>query len=370
MITNFDYLGYIFLILSGFYFSVLIAVYVGLNRLRTGGKSNRLNSISIVIAARNEESRISPCLQSLTRLNYPSEKYEIIFIDDQSSDGTAKLIERYCEKYNNWQLIRLDKKSRELRGKKNALLHGIEQAKGEVIFTTDADCIIPEGWLRETVRYFTDGTAMVLGFSPLISQKGVIQRFLQFDNLFSAISAAAPTKLGYPFTSVGRNLAYRKDAYENAGGFLALKKFRSGDDVHLTERFRYLNQGFIDYCANSKAFVTTHVPDSIKEIFHQQIRKNSKILKKAGTSIGFSLILFLYYMLLIIIPIILPHWRLIWLIFLIIKLVVEYIDLLKAAKIFNQKQLIKIIPLMQIIYPAYIIFFSLLGILDLYNWKK
>ena len=165
-------------------------------------------------------------------------------------------------------------------------------------------------------------------------------------------------------------MAYRKDAYENAGGFLALKKFRSGDDVHMTERFRYLNSGNIDYCADTKTFVATKIPDTIKEIFHQQIRKNSKLLKKAGTSIVFSLMLFLYYISLIFIPIFMPQWLNVWLILLLIKLGLEYINLLKAAMIFNQNNLVPFIPLMQIVYPIYIILFSLLGSMGLYSWKK
>jgi cellulose synthase/poly-beta-1,6-N-acetylglucosamine synthase-like glycosyltransferase len=291
-------------------------------------------------------------------------------VDDHSSDNTAELIQDFCNNNTNWKFLCLDKKSEELKGKKNALLQGIALAQGEIIFTTDADCTVPEGWLRGMVRYFPEDTSMVLGYSPLAPGKGLLFRLLQFDNIFSAISAAAPTKLGYPFTSAGRNLAYRKDAYENAGGFLALKKFRSGDDVHMTERFRYLNSGNIDYCADTKTFVSTKIPDTSKEIFHQQIRKNSKLLKKAATSIVFSLILFLYYLSLIVIPIFMPQWLNVWLILLFIKLGLEYINLLKAAMIFNQSDLVPFIPLMQMIYPIYIIFFSLLGSLGLYSWKK
>lgn len=370
MITNVDILLYLWVALNICYFVMLFAVYLALNQLKKPFVSGTAAQISVVIAARNEETRIKPCLESLEKLEYPRDKYEIIFIDDQSCDNTAQLIENYCKKNANWRVISLNEKSIELRGKKNALLHGIAQAKGNIIFTTDADCIVPVKWLRNMGSYFTQGVSMVLGYSPLLPGRGILFRLLQFDNLFSAISAAAPTKLGYPFTSVGRNLAYRKDAYEDAGGFLSLKRFRSGDDVHLTERFRYLKSGKIDFCADPDTFVFTQPPETREEIFNQQVRKNSKTLKKAGTSIAFSIVLFLYHVLLILLPLLMPTWLKIWLLFIIIKLVLEYINLFKAAIIFKQKEVIPFIPLMQIFYPAYIIFFSFLGLLEMYSWKR
>jgi len=366
---NIEIIAYLFLVLSCFYFIILGAVYFGLNRLKTNGEKQEF-SISLVIAARDEEKRILPCLDSLEKLEYPEDKFEIIFVDDQSSDDTANIIRSYCSKHQNWKIICLEKKSTKLRGKKNALENGISQAKGEIIFTTDADCIVPPKWLKIISGYFRPGVSMVLGYSPLINSKKIYFRILQFDNLFSAIVSAATAKLGYPFTSVGRNLAYRKDAYENVGGFLSLKKFRSGDDIHLTGRFRYNNDGFIDYCAEEETFVKTHIPSTDVEVFQQQVRKNSKTFQLSGWSITMMLTIFFYYFLLVTIPIFIPSWLTVWIILLFAKFLMEFIPLKKAAKIFKQNNLIHFIPLMQIIYPFYIIIFSIIGTFQFYQWKK
>jgi cellulose synthase/poly-beta-1,6-N-acetylglucosamine synthase-like glycosyltransferase len=346
-------------------------VNVGLNRLTISEPSSKL-SISIIIAARNEEKRISPCLKSLEKLIYPADKFEIIFIDDHSSDNTAKIIKSYCQKYQNWKIISLalDEKSTKLRGKKNALQKGISAAKGEIIFTTDADCIVPPNWLTTMSGYFKPGVSMVLGYSPLIYLDKLYFKLLQFDNLFSAIASAATTKLGYPFTSVGRNLAYRKDTYEDVGGFLSLKKFKSGDDIHLTGKFRHTNKGIIDYCAQTESFVSTQIPSTFIEIFQQQIRKNSKTFQLSGWSVMAMLMIFIYYLILFLIPIFLPNWLITWLVLIALKFLMEFIPLKKAAKIFNQKKIIPIIPIMQLIYPIYIIVFSILGTFQFYQWKK
>jgi cellulose synthase/poly-beta-1,6-N-acetylglucosamine synthase-like glycosyltransferase len=211
---------------------------------------------------------------------------------------------------------------------------------------------------------------MVLGYSPLIYSKKSYFRLLQFDNLFSAIASAATAKLGYPFTSVGRNMAYRKDAYENVGGFLSLKKFKSGDDIHLTGRFRYNNDGAIDFCAEEETFIKTHIPSTDLEVFQQQIRKNSKTFQLSGSSIAVMLTILSYYFLLFIIPIIMPSWLIIWFILLVIKFLMEFLPLKKAAIIFKQKKLIPLIPIMQFIYPLYIISFSIIGTFQFYHWKK
>jgi cellulose synthase/poly-beta-1,6-N-acetylglucosamine synthase-like glycosyltransferase len=355
---------------------LLFAIYTGLRRLRgsipagKGSTPDNLASISIVIAARNEEARIIPCLKSLEKIEYPLDKYEVIFIDDSSSDRTAEIVGQFCQKHINWQLITIEKKCEQLHGKKNALLQGITRSKGYIIFTTDADCMVPPNWLKGMINYFHAGVSMVMGYSPLEQGKGLLYRLLQFDNLFSAIAAAAPTKLGYPFTSVGRNLAYRKDAYHNAGGFLALKNFRSGDDIHLTTRFRYLDTGRIDYCADPSTFVKTQLPSSLNEILHQQIRKNSKTFQLTISSIIFSLLIAVYYILLIVIPLFFPVWLKIWFYLFIVKFLLEYINLVKAALIFKQKSILCYIPLMQLLYPVNITIFSLLGILQFYHWKK
>jgi cellulose synthase/poly-beta-1,6-N-acetylglucosamine synthase-like glycosyltransferase len=359
----------LFLILCGSYFILLAAVTIGLNRLH-GAEHDYLPTISIVIAARNEEKRISDCLESLENIDYPADKFEVIVVDDHSADRTAALVGAVCRKYTNWSLIRLHQKSDQLRGKKNALQNGIEKAGGEIIFTTDADCRVPPEWLRAMARYFRPDVSMVLGYSPLIKEKRPYYRLLQFDNLFSAIAGAAPAKLGFPFTSVGRNLAYRKTDYETTGGFLALKKFRSGDDIHLTKRFHHQNGGRIDYCADPDTFVHTMIPSSVREVIQQQMRKNSKTFQLSLPNIIVMLAIFLLYLLFFSLPLMLPGILLLWLVVIFIKFAVEYVILRKAARIFEQSDLIPFIPLMQIIYPLYIITFSLLGSFQFYQWKK
>jgi cellulose synthase/poly-beta-1,6-N-acetylglucosamine synthase-like glycosyltransferase len=361
---------YIFSVSSIIYFLLLIAAFVGLYLFKK--QTNKLTpKISVIIAARNEEHRITPTLQSLQSINYPADSYEIIFVDDASTDNTTKIINEFAANNSNWKCIQIKEKDTEWHGKKLALKTGIDAANGEIIFTTDADIIVQPEWLTEMVKYFNHDASMVIGhYEPEINKNKLISILIKFDNLFSSIVASATANIGYPISSAGSNLAYRKDAYEKVNGHESLKHFKSGDDVHLTERFRTKLKKEIVYCANSKTFVFTKPPQKKKEFFHQQMRKNSKHLKKSISSIFFSAFLFLYFLLTCGFPMINPDFTNSWLLIIFIKLFLEFIVLTRAAFIFNRKDIIVWFPIFQIFYPIYIMVFSILGNLQFYEWNK
>lgn len=350
------------------YFPVLAALWMSLSLLKHRPEGSARHKVSVVIAARNEEGRIAPCLESLAKLDYPADLLEIILVDDDSSDRTPGLIQAFCDGGSGRKLVRIAEKDKELRGKKKALSEGIALASGEIIFVTDADCMVPPSWIRNMVPFFGPGVAMVLGYSPLRPGKGLLHRFLQFDNLVAAISIAAPAKLGFAYASAGRNLAYRKDAYTSVGGYHVLRQYRSGDDTHLTERFRREKAGAIDFCADPATFVQTGIPESIGDLLHQQIRKNSRHFRKSPASVLLTTLLLISYL----VPFAglgFSQWLVPGLLFLGIRFGCEFLCLAKAALVFGQRDLIKTIPVMQGIYPPVILFFSIIGFFKLYRWK-
>ena len=359
----------ILIVLSAIYCTAVLAVLLILLKKQKGSTEDLKPFISVIIAARNEEKRIQPTLKNLLELRYPKDKYEIILVDDASGDRTADIIQQYVDTNSNWVLIRISEKNNILKGKKNALIQAIAKARGEIILATDADCIVPGEWLSEMAAQFDEKTVMVLGHSLLLRQKGWLNRLLRFDNLFSAILTAAPTLIGFPVTSVGRNLAYKKSSYHNSGGYERLSVYKSGDDVHLTELFRSKIKGKIKFCFSKQSFTLSKPPDTLKEIFQQQIRKNSKILKKSAPTILFSLFLFIYHILLIVFPFLYSSLQ-IWFLLLGAKLFCEFITLTVAAVKFSETSLIPAIPLMQIFYPVYVSFLGIIGLFQKYEWKK
>ncbi len=360
---------WLFLAFSAFYLGVLILVIFAFTRLRKDPLPLERPFISVVVAAKNEQERLNPLLQSLNALNYPEDKFEIILVDDASTDATFDILQTEAEKHTNWKVLRRTEASDRYHAKKMALALAIDSAQGELIFTTDADCAPPPNWLEVMGRFFDAQTQMVLGYSPIEKTSQYWDALLQFDNLFSVIVSAAPTILGFPISSVGRNMAFRKSAYNEIGGYASLTKFRSGDDIHLTERMRDGVKGKITFCAHPETFVRTQPPATRREIYQQQIRKNSKILDKSLKSATFSVALLLTYLLFFTLPLFNPAWLVPWLTVLAVKFLLEFWALANAVRIFKMPQLFKWLPLMQLIYPFYVMYFGLLGSLHLYKWK-
>lgn len=365
MFQNTDWILWIFLLFSSFYCIIILFIIKGLLALKNSECDDK-PQISIVIPARNEEIRIKPTLKSLEQLNYPQNLFEVILVDDASDDNTGKIIQSYTDKHKNWKWIQRREKSDKFHAKKNALDDAVQLSTGELIFTTDADCEVSPDWLKVMSCYFKKNVSMVLGHSNLKTRS----RFLHFDNFFSSIVAAAPTKLGFPISSVGRNMAFRKSVYQEVGGYLSLIKFKSGDDIHLTERFRIKTKTKIDYCANYRSFTQSMPPDTFKEILNQQIRKNSKILNKSFTTASFSVILFFVYNLMLFFPLIQPQEIRLWIGITALRLSVEFIALIIASIKFRVKFLIPYFPVFQIFYPIYLMVMGIIGSLHLYKWKQ
>ena len=168
-------------------------------------------TVSVIVAARNEEERIAECLASLARLEYPAAKLEIIVVDDRSTDRTAELIGRSSAHHPSMRGITSGTPEGSLRGKANALLHGIEASRGEILMFTDADCRVPHTWVRETVSFFDDATGVVGGFT-MLDAGGSFEGMQQLDWLFLFGVASSAAGWGMPLTAIGNNLSIRRKA--------------------------------------------------------------------------------------------------------------------------------------------------------------
>lgn len=370
MLLTLSFWADLFIALSLFYIFLLIVAVVSLLRIKFQTLSDRIPRVSVIIAARNEAGRIEATLHSMTRLDYPPEQLEVIWVDDASTDDTADIVRSFLPAHKNWRLLCIAKKDAAQPGKQQALMTALAQARGEIIAVTDADCRVPLNWLWQLVSCFDDQTVMVLGHALLEKTPGFLNRLLRFDNLFAGLMTALPTLWGFPLSSVGRNMAYRKDAYYKSGGYEALAGYKSGDDVHLTELFRRQVQGKIRFCGGAGSYVLSRPPETRKEIFQQQIRKNSKLLQKSPAALTFSFLLLAYHLLLIGLPFFLPELTTIWAISLATKLALEFIALWIAVRKLDERSLTPYLFLFQLIYPVYVIVLAALGSLGRFHWKR
>jgi cellulose synthase/poly-beta-1,6-N-acetylglucosamine synthase-like glycosyltransferase len=364
-------------------FIAVIALLIYLDNLRLFFKGLRnkkdvrnfeKKSVSVVAAARNEQNNISQLLTSLINQSYPQELYEIIIVDDESSDKTVNIVAEFQKNSENIKLIRVENHQAVKSPKKNALTLGINDAKGDIIMTTDADCIVSHYWIESHMNCFEQNISMVVGLSRTKLQEWKKSKFLRkFENfdflaMFSAASGAI--SVGKIYSCSGQNLAYTKQAYEKVGGFTLIENIVSGDDVLLMQLFNK-NDLEIIFNFSHHNFVYTKAVQDKKEFFNQRARWASDIKWIAKYNIEFLIYListFLVAILPLFLVFVKPYFGIP---IIIIRIAFEYTFLKFAFEQFLEpKEKLKFYPYWYIFQPFYIFIVMIKGMFNSFDWKK
>lgn len=183
-------------------------------------------SVSVIICARNEEKNLDKNLSHFLNQNYRS--FEIIVVNDHSTDKTAEVVLNFQKKYANLRLITSEK---DLPGKKAALTQGIEAARYELIALSDADCQPASSeWLRLMQGALRQGMGIGLGYSPYRAHRGFLNLFIRFETVYTGLQYLSFALAGMPYMGVGRNMIYQKSIFYQTRGFQKHTHIASGDD--------------------------------------------------------------------------------------------------------------------------------------------
>lgn len=227
-----------------------------------------LPDLSLIIALKNEAHNINSLFDSLNQLDYPIEKYEVIFVDDNSTDNTFKMLEERSAKINHSILKATDKK---YEGKKGALSIGIEKAKNNFIVITDADCRPETFWLKEIAEALDSGYDFVFGVAPITSGNNLVEKLSAFENLRNTFLSIGAVGINIPYSAAARSFAFRKRSFEKLGGYTNTIETLSGDD-DLLLREAVKNKMLIGTVIEPGAFVFSDPPKSFTEYFKQKKR--------------------------------------------------------------------------------------------------
>ena len=175
--------------------------------------------VSILVAARNEEENIKACLEALIQVNYPADSIEILVGNDCSTDATGKVVEAFAQNHSQVQVFNLDgSEYKSTKGKARVLAFLANKAKGEFLFITDADAQVNTDWVHELLSHFDEKTGIVSGMT-LIEGKGLFSVLQSLDWMYYLSMNNVLTRLGMHITAVGNNMAVRKQAYTDTGGY-------------------------------------------------------------------------------------------------------------------------------------------------------
>jgi poly-beta-1,6-N-acetyl-D-glucosamine synthase len=236
---------------------------------------NFKKTISVIIPARNEEKNIGFLLEALQQQTYPKELFEVIVVDDHSTDATASIVRQFF----SVKLVQL--KADDINSyKKKAIETGIAAASGDWIVTTDADCVPTQNWLA-TIASFKEEHQSVFVAAPVVisCNSSVLQVFQAMDFMvLQVITGAAVYKRKLSMCN-GANIGYERKVFFEAGGFAGIDNIASGDDMLLMHKIWQHYPSGVHYIKSKEAIVSTQPQKTWKDFFNQRIRWASKARK-------------------------------------------------------------------------------------------
>lgn len=307
--------------------------------------------VSIIISARNSVLKLEDNIQHWLTQDYPN--FEVVIIDDRSSDETAYFLVKTAEKEPLLKYVLLDPDVIKNGSKKLALTLGIKKAKNNYFLLTDADCIpSSDQWLKHMATGFTHKKDIVLGVSPVNTKKSFLGRLTQYENLLTAMQYLGMSIKGKPYMGVGRNLAYTRGIYDSVGGFSKHHHLPAGDDDLFVQEASNANNTVV--CIQPESYVNTEGPKNWKEYWKQKMRHlwiGKQYRSDVKTSLAWLPISQLLFWTIIIIWFITGSSWLWPIIPIIVKVVPEWIIFVKKGKLLNM-------PLAGPYYLFYNVFYS------------
>jgi len=260
----------VFLIAMCGYFLQTVWFIVGMQKQFRKKSIAELPTATIIVAARNEEGNLPACLVALNQLEYPEGKLEILLVDDKSTDKTGEIIAAFISDKPKFKKIVTKKEIGHLKGKTNAIANAIELATGEIILTTDADCIVSPTWAKTLTSYYTDDVAIVNGFT-MQDAKTQFQGMQHLDFVYLLSVASGTINFDKPLSCIGNNMSFRKSVYDEVGGYENLP-FSVTEDFNLLFAIHKLKKYKIIYPLDPNGLVTTQPCDTIKNLYRQKKR--------------------------------------------------------------------------------------------------
>ncbi len=324
----------------------------------------KIPSISVIIAARNEEKYVGDCLRSLTNQSIP---LEIILVDDGSEDDTIAVVKSFGDAVT---LIHLEFG----QGKKAAIEVGVLAASGDIMLFTDADSTVLPTWAETLRKEFTEEVAFVAG--PVVFDSG--PRFfdrivaLEWTGLMGI--AAGAIGIGIPLNCSGANIGYRKSVFNEVQGFKGLAHLSSGDDELMMQRIASKTKWKVVFTTSREAIVTTKAPQTVKEFMSQRIRWASKgAYYSRKWHVAMNLGFWLYY---VSIPVAglasiwVPELRMAFFAGLGMKIVAELSLLAQSTSFYDRKALMRDYVWALPFQIVYVLWAGAAGFFGNYEWKS
>lgn len=257
-------------------YAVLLMLFAGRflsARKRVNVVETDLPEVSVVVPFRNEMQQLPTLLSSLKGQQYPSDKIEWVLVNDHSEDASAQWVAS-----DHDPRIKLISLPPHEYGKKQGLTSGINQASGQWIITTDADCTHDSQWVKTIIGTAIQNDAMMIcGLVKIQPCASLLPAFQAMETAVLQVSGAGSLSMGLPLLNTGASLCFRKDAWEALGGYSGHSHIASGDDTFQLLRFFERYRERVIPLVHAAGAASTKPALSFSEILAQRIRWNGKV---------------------------------------------------------------------------------------------
>lgn len=360
------------------YILLILVYHQGFERtpiVERGAKGH--TSISIVIPVRNEAENIISLLQDILEQQYSKDLYEIIVVDDHSTDETFVLVQSFKDHHPELAIQVLDLRHAKVEQafKKAAIEMALAHAKGTLILTTDGDCRVPSYWLQSFAGYYEkEHCKLMTGPVSFEYRPGrLVEEFQALDFVCMMGITAGAMQTGLHRMGNGANLCYERAAFDAVGGYSDNANYASGDDLFLMHKVAARFPGQVRFVKNLEAQVITKPQATWSAFLQQRLRWSSKSTAYQEKQMTF--ILGLVYLVNLLTPVLLliglyyGPARMPFLGILGIKWLVDLRFLHVVTGYFNMRRLMRSIIPIGILHILYIVGVGTLGTLVSFDWK-
>jgi cellulose synthase/poly-beta-1,6-N-acetylglucosamine synthase-like glycosyltransferase len=333
--------------------------------------------VSVIVPVRNESDNIQDCLQAIFAQKYPAHLFEVIVVDDYSTDATLRL----AREFNRSNLLVLDLQQylgnpgEYFPNKKKGLALGIKNAQGELIITTDGDCRMDENWLGAMVQYYTTHNFKLITGPVLVKPaRNPLAWFQQLDIMNMVAIGGATICNHFPTMCNGANLMYSKKVFYEVEGFKGNHDVPTGDDVFLMHKIDARYPAAIGFVKSFDACVFTKAEKGLPALVAQRVRWVSKSRRFGNVKVALTLAFAYVFNLLILVALIkcFPITETSWWPLAVLggtKLFVDLVFDIPVAWFFKKILLLLLLPLIEVFHIIYVVIIGALSLTGRYRWK-
>ena len=323
----------------------------------------------MIVACKNEERNIKNLITALENQTYDKDYYEVILVDDDSIDSTAKTIKDCIYSLPNFFYLKTMPAYQREIGKKKAISTGVAESRGEILAFTDADCLPAPDWLRDIDSAITDKVDFYAGYSELLHPK---------KNLFSALKnleraaifavCAGSFGLNIPITCTARNIAYRKDIWLQTKGYEGIGHIPSGDDdLMLLKSRNFIRSYFFSFCQTAK--VDSIENNNFDQNLNQETRRASK-LRHYPLYVKLLILFVAFYFCFLVYNIVFFNFDSYFFAGVGLKVALEFLLLSVFLGCVKRLKYLLVFPLIELLYIPFFLFIGCKGTFGRYVWKS